>query len=329
MTFSYFSSPFTTVKDAVSSGNCTLITNAVVSHVDMDATGNRAKGVTYVDRLTRETKEVRGRSVILCAQALESTRILLNSSTREYPNGLANSSGALGHYLMDHVMGGGANGVFRDYSIRPNANSPNRPNEIYVVRFRNTPKSGKDPHFLRGYGFQGSAGPEFYFDAPGFGPEYKKAVKEGIYRVAMGAFGESLPRWDNFCEIDPTLKDAWGIPALRISMTHGENEVALMRDAGVSAAEMLEAAGAKDIQVTTKSEMPGMAVHEVGTARMGNDPKKFVLDAWNQAHDIKNLFVMDGACFTSSACQNPTLTMMALTVRACDRIKARFQKHEV
>ncbi len=219
--------------------------------------------------------------------------------------------------------------VFRDYSIRPNANSPVRPNGIYVVRFRNTPKSGKDPHFLRGYGFQGSAGPEFYFDAPGFGSEYKKAVKEGIYRVRMGAFGESLARWDNFCEIDPTLKDAWGIPALRISMTHGENEAALMRDAGVSAAEMLEAAGAKDIQVTTKSEMPGMAVHEVGTARMGNDPKKSVLDAWNQAHDVKNLFVMDGACFTSSACQNPTLTMMALTVRACDRLKERFKKHEI
>lgn len=329
MTFSYFSSPFTTVKDAVSSGNCTLITNAVVSHVDMDPSGNRANGVTYVDRLTRETKEVRGRSVILCAQALESTRILLNSSTRDHPNGLANSSGALGHYLMDHAMGGGASGVYRDYAIKPNANSPVRPNGIYIVRFRNTPQSGKNPHFLRGYGFQGGAGPEFYFDAPGFGTEYKKAVKEGIYRVGMGAFGESLARWDNFCEIDPNLNDAWGIPALRISMTHGENEAALMRDAGVSAAEMLEAAGAKDIQVTTKAEMPGMAVHEVGTARMGNDPKKSVLDAWNQAHDVKNLFVMDGACFASSACQNPTLTMMALTVRACDRLKERFKKHEI
>jgi choline dehydrogenase-like flavoprotein len=329
MTFSYFSSPFTTVKDAVASGNCTLITNAVVSHVDMDGAGNKAKGVTYVDRVTKETKQVRGRSVILCAQALESTRILLNSSTREHPNGLGNSSGALGHYLMDHVTGAGANGVFRDYAIRPDANSPNRPNGIYVVRFRNTPKSARAANFIRGYGFQGGAEPEFYMDAPGFGAEYKKAVKEGIYRVGMGAFGESLARWDNFCEIDPKLKDAWGIPALRISMTHGENETALMRDAGVSAAEMLEAAGAKDIQVTTKSEMPGMAVHEVGTARMGNDPKKSVLDAWNQTHDVKNLFVMDGACFVSSACQNPTLTMMALTVRACDRLKERFKRREI
>jgi choline dehydrogenase-like flavoprotein len=329
MTFSYFSSPFTTVKDAVATGNCRLITNAVVSQVDMDTAANKARGVTYVDRVTKETKQVRGRSVILCAQSLESTRILLNSSTREHPNGLGNSSGALGRYLMDHVMGAGASGVFRDYAMRPDANAPNRPNGMYVVRFRNTPKSGKSPNFIRGYGFQGGAGPEFYMDAPGFGAEYKKAVKEGIYRAGMGAFGESLARWDNFCEIDPNLKDAWGIPALRISMTHGENELALMRDAGVSAAEMLEAAGAKEIQVTTKSEMPGMAVHEVGTARMGNDPNKSVLDAWNQTHDVKNLFVMDGACFVSSACQNPTLTMMALTVRACDRVKERFKKREI
>jgi len=329
ITFSYFSSPFTTVKDAVSSGNCTLITNAVVSHVDMDSGRNRAQGVTYVDRVTRETKQVRGRSVILCAHALESTRILLNSSTREYPNGLANSSGALGHYLMDHVTGAGATGVFRDYEIRPNANSPNRPNGIYVVRFRNTPKTGKESNFIRGYGFQGSAQPEFYLDAPGFGVEYKKAVKEGIYRVGLGAFGESLPRWENFCEIDPDLKDAWGIPALRISVRHGDNEALLMRDAGVSAAEMLEAAGAKDVQIRTSFEIPGMAVHEVGTARMGDDPRKSVLNAWNQTHDVQNLFVMDGACFTSSACQNPTLTMMAITVRACDHLKERFKRHEI
>jgi len=329
MTFSYFSSPFTTVKDAVASGNCTLITNAVVSHVDMDRASNKAKGVTYVDRLTHETKDVHGRTVILCAQALESTRILLNSSTAEYADGLANSSGALGHYLMDHVMGGGASGVYRDYNIKPNANSPVRPNGMYVVRFRNTPATGKALNFIRGYGFQGSAGPEFYFDAPGFGADYKRAVKDGIYRVGMGAFGESLARWDNFCEIDSSLNDAWGIPALRISMTHGANEVAMMRDAGVSAAEMLEAAGAKDIQVRTSFDLPGMAVHEVGTARMGNDPKKSVLDRWNQTHDVNNLFVMDGACFVSSACQNPTLTMMALTVRACDHLKERFRKKEI
>jgi len=328
-TFSYFSSPFTTVKDALASGNCTLITNAVVSHVNMDNQTNKASGVTYVDRLTRQVKEVRGKTVILCAQALESSRILLNSSTREYPNGLANSSGALGRYLMDHVTGGGAYGHLPDFKVLPNANEPQRPNGIYIPRFRNTPSGGKHSRFLRGYGFQGGADAEFNFNAEGYGTSLKTAVKQGVYAISLGAFGESLARWDNYCEIDRDLKDAWGIPALRISMTHGDNEAALMEDAGATAAEMLEAAGAKDIKVQAKVEMPGMAIHELGTARMGNDPKKSVLNAFNQTHDVKNVFVMDGASFVSSACQNPTLTMMAITVRACANLIDRFHKSEI
>ena len=328
-TFSYFSSPFTTVKDALASGNCTLITNAVVSHVNMDDAANKARGVTYVDRMTRQVKEVRARTVILCAQALESTRILLNSSTREYPNGLANSSGALGRYLMDHVVGGGASGRLPDMKASPDANEPQRPNGIYVPRFRNIPSSKKDPRFIRGYGYQGGADVDFNFRAEGYGASYKKTVKEGVYGISLGAFGESLARWDNFIEIDTNLKDAWGIPALRISMTHGDNEAALMEDAGAAAAEMLEAAGAKDIRVQSNVEMPGMAIHELGTARMGNDPKKSVLNPFNQAHDVKNLFVMDGASFVSSAWQNPTLTMMAITVRACANLIDRFHRNEV
>jgi len=328
-TFSYFSSPFTTVADAQNSGNCTLITNAVVSHVNMDNAQNKANGVTYVDRLTRQVKEVRGKSVILCAQALESTRILLNSSTREYSKGLANSSGALGHYLMDHVVGGGASGNLPNMKERPDANEPQRPNGIYIPRFRNTPSSKRHSQFIRGYGYQGSGGAAFNFGAEGYGTSFKGAVKEGVYSVGLGAFGESLARWDNYIEIDNNLKDAWGIPALRISMTHGDNETALMDDAASQAAEMLEAAGARDIKVQARVEMPGMAIHELGTARMGNDPKKSVLNAFNQTHDVKNLFVMDGASFVSSACQNPTLSMMAVTVRACTHLVERFKGGEV
>ncbi|MBV9342859.1 MAG: GMC family oxidoreductase [Acidobacteria bacterium] len=327
MTYSYFSSPFTTVKDALKTGNCTLVTDAIVSHVDMD--GNKARGVTYIHRTTRESRQVRGRAVVLCAQALESTRILLNSSTREYPRGVGNSSGLLGRYLMDHVVGGGASGTFEDLKVLPSANPPHRPNGIYVVRFRNTPDTGKHPHFIRGYGFQGDSLPEFDPGAPGIGRDYKKAVKLGRYMVSLGGFGESLANFDNFCEIDPNLKDAWGIPALRISMVHGKNEASLMRDAGVTAAEMLEAAGAKNIRLTTGTEMPGMAVHEVGTARMGEDPKKSVLNPFCQSHDVSNLLMTDGSCFVSSACQNPTLTMMAITVRACDHLVERFRRREV
>ena len=179
---------------------------------------NKARGVTYVDRLTRQVKEVRGKTVILCAQALESTRILLNSSTREYPNGLANSSGALGRYLMDHVTGAGASGHLPEFNPVPNANEPQRPNGIYIPRFRNTPSGGKHSRFLRGYGFQGGADAEFNFNAEGYGTSLKTAVKQGVYAISLGAFGESLARWDNYCEIDRDLKDAWGIPALRITM---------------------------------------------------------------------------------------------------------------
>src|SRR5580704_16870956 len=328
-TFSYFSSPFTTVKDALSSGNCTLFTNAVVSHDNMDSEANKARGVTYVDRMTRQVKEIRGKAVILCAQALESTRILLNSSTRDYPSGLANSSGALGRYLMDHVVGGGASGRLPDLKTLPDANEPQRTNGIYIPRFRNTPSSTKETRFIRGYGFQGGAGAEFNFSAEGYGTSFKKSVKEGVYEISLGAFGESLPRWDNYCEIDRNLNDAWGIPALRICMTHGDNEAALMADAGTTAAEMLEAAGAKDIRVQTDVAVPGMAIHELGTARMGSDPKNSVLNAFNQTHDVRNIFVMDGASFVSSGCQNPTLTMMAVTVRACSHLIDRFRRSEI
>ena len=155
----------------------------------------------------------------LCAQALESTRILLNSSTREYSNGLANSSGALGHYLMDHVVGGGASGSLPDLKVRPDANEPQRPNGIYIPRFLNTPSTQKHYPFIRGYGYQGVGGAEFNFGAEGYGASFKGAVKAGYYSLSLGAFGESLARWDNYVEIDSSLKDAWGIPALRISMS--------------------------------------------------------------------------------------------------------------
>src|SRR5204862_7548878 len=152
--------------------------------------------------------------------------------------------------------------------------------------------------------------------------------KECEYGLSRAAVGEALARWDNYIEIARDLKEAWGIPALRISMTHGDNEAALMEDAGATAAEMLEAAGAKDIRVQVGVEMPGMAIHELGTARMGTDPKKSVLNSFNQTHDVKNLFVMDGASFVSSACQNPTLTMMAITVRACSNLINRIHKND-
>lgn len=330
ISFSYFSSPFTTVKDALKTGKCTLLTNAVAAQIEMDPATNLARGVTFVDGTTKQTKTVRGKAVILCAQAMESTRILLNSTSGSHTAGLGNSSGLLGRGLMDHVTGAGASGEMPEYKNAPDAYSaPHRANGIYIIRYRNTSKANRQPNFIRGYGFQGSAESVFDFEAEGFGVPYKQAVKAGKYGIGVGAFGESLARDENCITIDPNLKDAWGIPALHISMTHGDNEQALMDDAASTAAEMLEATGAKNIKITSKIAEPGMAIHELGTARMGDDPKTSVTDQYCQLHDVKNVFAMDGACFVSSGCQNPTLTMMAITVRACERLVDRFNKHEI
>ena len=329
ITHSYFNSFFTTVADALQSGRCTHIPNAMVYKVLMDPVRNRAQGVLYIDRITRQPREVHARVVVLCAQSLESVRILFNSANRQYPNGLANSSGVLGHYLMDHITGGGAWGVFPDFPGKPSINGPNRPDGIYAIRFRNTHDGPRSKNFIRGYGFQGGGGASFNWNAPGFGVAFKRAMLDPVTGMGFGGFGECLARWENYIEIDPGTVDAFGIPVLRIHMKYGENEFALVKDMAESAAEMLEAAGAKYVQPHMRPSNPGWAIHEVGIARMGDNPRSSVLNAFQQAHDIKNLFVMDGAGFVSSACQNPTLTIMALAVRSCDYLLDEMKKRNI
>src|SRR5579863_6581925 len=206
VTHSYFNSAFTTVADALKSGNCTLISNAMAYKVLMDSGSNRAKGILYIDRVTRQPKEVYGKVVVLCAQSLESVRILFNSANPQYPNGLANSSGILGHYLMDHITGGGAGGELADLGEKRDVNGPNRPDGIYVIRFRNT-HNGPRSKFLRGYGYQGGGGVGFNFDAPGFGAAFKKGLLDRMTGIGLGGFGECLARWDNYVEIDPSVVD--------------------------------------------------------------------------------------------------------------------------
>jgi choline dehydrogenase-like flavoprotein len=316
------------VADALSTGRCTLVSNAMVYQVLMDREHERATGLLYVDRLTRQTKELRGRIVVLCAQALESVRILLNSATRQQPNGLANSSGALGHYLMDHLwVAGGASGEFPEFADRPTLNRPDRPNGIYVIRFRNTPSGPRSKAFLRGYGFQGGGSTDFNWRAPGFGSAWKQALLDPVVSVGLAGFGECLPRYENFVEIDRETVDVYGIPVLRIHMAWGENERAMIPDMAESAAEMLDVAGAANIRpFTVPDRVPGFGIHEVGVARMGLDRRTSVLNQFQQAHDVPNLFVMDGAGFPSSGCQNPTLTIMALAVRSTDFLMAEMKK---
>lgn len=325
ITRSYFNSPATTLAAARATGKLTLMTNAVVRHVTTDPHNGLATGVLYIDRETREPREVRAKAVALCAQSLESVRILFNSPSRQFPNGLANSSGVLGHYLMDHFSGFGASGVIPGGDEpKISLGTPTRPCGTYIARFRNL--KDRDPRFIRGYGYEVYLGAEFDRHAAGYGREFKEKARTGQWRVHLSGYGEILPDWEHHCEIDPSVVDAWGIPALRIDMDFGDNARNMAPDVSRSAAEMLEAAGAKDIRL---SERFDYGRHEVGAARMGTDPRRSVLNPFLQTHDVKNLYVMDGGSFVSASCHNPTLTMMALACRACDHLIERFRKGEV
>lgn len=326
-TGSYYSSPHSTLPAAMNTGRATLVPHAVVSHILLDKNTGKARGVSYVDAATRQPREVLGKAIVLCAGTIESTRIMLNSKSADGAEGIANSSDALGRHLMDHVGGGGASGSMPMLDPK-HLEQDGRANGIYVPRFVNlTKKHGK---FIRGYGFQGGSGQSLYQHAKatqGFGAKLKSQVRENHpWSVSLGGFGESLARPENRVTINKDVVDAWGIPVVHIDVAFGDNEREMVKDMGDTAAEMLERAGAKDVRSTNgPTSTPGILIHEVGTARMGDDPKTSVLNKFNQAHDVKNLFVTDGACYVSGANQNPTLTMMAITARACDYLAAELR----
>jgi choline dehydrogenase-like flavoprotein len=330
VTLSYHNSINTTLPAARATGKMTLRPHSVVHSLIYDPRKNRVTGVRVIDGQTKHALEFRARIVFLCASTLESARILLNSATPQFPNGLANSSGEVGHNLMDHIMGGGASGKIN----APNDKKPvgRRPNGIYLPRFRNL-NGGPKSEFMRGYAYQGGAWRDGWgrgSDLPGFGADWKRALRDpGEWHFSLYGFGEMLPRHENYVEIDKTMVDAWGIPVLKIHCSYGDNEWALMNDAAVQAAEMLAVVGAHDINPSVDHNPPGKAIHEMGTARMGRDPKTSVLNAHNQAHDIPNLFVTDGACMASTANQNPSITYMALTARACNYAVAAMQRREI
>ncbi|MGH9389019.1 MAG: GMC family oxidoreductase N-terminal domain-containing protein, partial [Vicinamibacteria bacterium] len=268
-TRSYFSSLNATLPEAEATGRLTLRPNSVVESVLYDGAANRVEGVRILDAQTHEAFEIYGRVVFLCASALESTRILLNSKSSRFPDGLANSSGELGRNLMDHVMGGGAEGKIPGNEDRIPYGRRN--NGLYVPRFRNV--KSKHAGILRGYGFQGGGSRERWeqgLDTPGFGAGFKHGLRSwGPWRLSFYGFGECLPSRSNYVAFDPEVRDRWGIPALRIHMKWGENERALLKDMAVTAAEMLEAAGAADIELIEEDNPPGLTIHEMGTARMG------------------------------------------------------------
>jgi choline dehydrogenase-like flavoprotein len=242
----------------------------------------------------------------------------LNSATPQHPNGLANSSGVLGHYFTAHIRNGGGSGEFPALDSSPSRGGPVKPVGLYIPRFRNLPGTAPYQKFLRGFGYECESSVDFNWGAPGFGAAYKKRLREPRATMELTGFGEVLPRWENFVELDPEKKDVYGIPVVRIHMADGENEQAMIQDMGDSAGEMLEAAGAKNVRTYAHPSAPRWALHEAGIARMGSDAKKSVLTQFQQTHDVRNLYVMDASGFTSNPCQNPTLTIMALCVRSCD-----------
>jgi len=314
----YFSTQSSTLPAAAKTGRLTLKPWSIVTEVLLDRTKKRASGVRVLDAVTNQTTDYKARVIFLCASTLNSTWLLMRSATDIWPGGLGSSSGELGHNLMDHHFRAGAEGNIEGLDDRYYYGR--RPNGVYIPRYRNL--FGDKREYLRGFGYQGSASRQGWTRAVrelGIGAAFKDdAATPGPWRFGATAFGEMLPNHANHIGLDASRGDKWGLPVLQIDCATGENERLMRRDMINDMAEMLDQIGARQVQPYDHGYFPGMGIHEMGTARMGRDPRTSVLNAHNQVWDAPNVFVTDGACMTSSACQNPSLTYMAMTARAAD-----------
>ncbi|GHA42087.1 GMC family oxidoreductase [Salinimicrobium marinum] len=323
----YFSSNSSTLPAAERTGNMTLRPNSVVYEVVYDAENKRATGVKIKDRETNEEIEYKANVIFLCASAIASTSILMKSRSDRFPDGMGNDSGELGHNVMDHHFMAGASGKYDGFEDQ--YYKGRKPNGIFIPRFRNLNDSEKMP-FLRGYGYQGSASRGDWTEAVaeiGYGKDLKDAItKPGGWSMGLTGFGETLPYHENKMVLDYDKLDDWGLPTVTFDAEFKENELEMRKDMIEQAVQMLEKAGFKDINPVDRLGAPGLGIHEMGTARMGRDPKTSVLNGNNQVHDVPNVYVTDGSFMTSSANQNPSLTYMAMTARAVDHASKNFQK---
>jgi choline dehydrogenase-like flavoprotein len=323
-----FDSPTGLIYPATDTGNLTIRTNAVAREITVDPKTGKASGVHFIDSQTMLDYTVRAKVVIVAASTLESARLLLLSKSALYPNGIGNSSEHVGHNFCEHVMGAGVLGQAQERIGKPATNEDGRPGGFYLARFRNLAE--KHPKFIRGYGFEGDGGQEAFpriMNNSGFGAAFKEEIRKnkGSY-ISMGGFGEVLARYENYVDLDPVVKDKWGVPALRFHYKFGDNERRMVEDMKETAQEMFEEAGFKILEVENRILTEGWSIHELGTVRMGNDPKTSVLNQFEQSHDVKNLFVVDGSAFVNSSCHNPTWTIMALCWRSCDYLADEFAK---
>ena len=325
----YFSSNAATIPSAQATGNLTLRPFSIVTEIIYDAGRKRASGVRVIDTQSHQTMEFYADIIFLNASTIATAAILLQSRSAAFPQGLGNSSGQVGHNLMDHHFRVGAEGQFD--GLGSEYYSGRRPNAIYIPRFRNLDPASAREDYKRGFGYQGIGYRRIWSDGgdqlPGFGPDFKdRLTRPGPWSLWLSAWGETLPYYENRVELDTDKKDKWGLPLVKIHFDFKENEAAMRKDMQASAIEMLSAAGFINIKEFDYHSVGGDCVHEMGTARMGKDPRNSVLNEWNQMHDVRNVFITDGSCMTSSACQNPSLTYMALTARACDHAVDALKK---
>ncbi|SEB36349.1 Choline dehydrogenase [Tenacibaculum sp. MAR_2009_124] len=324
----YFSSNSSTLPAAEETGNLTIRPNSIVYEIVYDKDSKKATGVKIIDAETNKTIEYKAKVVFLCASAIASTYILLNSKSDRFPEGMGNDSGELGHNIMDHHFKAGAYGKFDGFNDK--YYSGRRPNGVYIPRFRNLGGDTNQKSFLRGYGYQGGASREDWSGSIrelSYGKAFKEAIMQpGGWTMGLMGFGETLPYHENMMFLDYEKKDKWGLPTVTFDAEFKQNELNMRKDMIQQGMEMLERAGFKDIKPMDSIGAPGLGIHEMGTARMGRDPKTSVLNKYNQVHSVKNVFVTDGAAMTSSACQNPSLTYMAMTARAANYAVSELKK---
>ena len=322
----YFSTNASTMPAAFATGNLTLRPHSLVNKIIYDERKQRAVGVEIIDTETRQTHEFFARVIFLNASTVATTFILLNSTSSRFPNGLGNGSDQVGRNLMDHHKG--LSIAARVEGFEDKYYYGRRPCPIYIPRFRNI--NEKTPGFIRGYHFGGSAYRGRGESDPTIGAELKEIMSEpGTWEMSLYAFGETLPYADNRVTLDHNKKDQWGRPVIAVDCEFRENEKTMHEDIKVTGKEIMEAAGFKDIEVNGSISFPGNANHEMGTARMGRDPKTSVLNAFNQMHEVPNIFITDGSCMASGACLNPSITYMALTARACDYAVKEMNKMNI
>ncbi|MCB0630450.1 MAG: GMC family oxidoreductase [Saprospiraceae bacterium] len=326
----YFSSNSSTLPAAQATGNLTVRPFSVVHSIIYDEQAQKASGVRVIDSETMETMEFYASIIFVNASTLNSTLILLNSISGRFPNGLGNDSGVLGHYLMDHNYRGRINATYE--GMRDKYYFGKRPAAGYIPRYRNFGNDKRD-NYLRGYAYSLGASRgrgNLTDDDPKIGAVFKEKLTEvGKWSVWMTGMGEHLPYFENHVRLSNEKTDKWGIPQLEIDCEYKENEMKMLDDILNDGAEMLEAAGLADIRTADSQGHPGQGIHEMGTARMGLDPKTSILNGHNQMHAVKNVFVSDGACMTSSACQNPSITYMALTARAANYAVEELKKMNI